>query len=136
MTTYKVYGQVRKECSKHGHWTIRFAQTEDDTYRSRDKLENIHEHMKARFNKSETVGGLIRPVFDKPEVKEINVKHPYSDGEFVVKVPRYMRECLPDAGTYVTLTIKPKAYKFEKNKYQYIGWRIILKKFEVSQYIL
>lgn len=135
MSSYKLFGQVRKPCSDNGHWIIRFV--EDDTYNSKHKLDSIAEHMIAHFNDRETPGGLIKPVFtcdDAKHAEDDNIKQPYTDTEFVVKVPTQIRECLPDIGTFVCLTVKPKAYKFEKNKYHYIGWSIVLKKFDITQY--
>ncbi len=145
MTTYKVFGQVRKPCSPNGHWTIRILDKEQDTYDTQAKLDNIHARMKAYLvpSTSETAGGLIKPVFGQPvpeekkeAVKSLAIHKPYNtdEGEFVVKVPTGMRGNLPEIGTFVCLTIKPRVYKFEKNKHLYIGWNAVLRKFSIHKY--
>lgn len=141
-TTYKVFGQVRKPCSFNGHWTIRILDEEQDTYDTRVKLNNIHTRMKAHLIPStgETSGGLIKPIFDivREEKKEKptppSIHKPYSEEEFVVKVPTGMRGNLPEIGTFVCLTIKPRIYKFEKNRRLYIGWNAVLRNFSIHKY--
>ncbi len=132
---YKLSGQVRKNCTKNGHWIIRIV---DD--KIHDKLMMIDKRTLANIiDTGMTSGGLIKPIFDEDEDKKVQpktdeIRRPYTDDEFVVKIPKRLRGSLPDIGTFVSIMVKSKFYKFEKNNHKYIGWSIVLSKLSIDTY--
>ena len=129
---YKLYGQVRRKVTNHGHLAIRFV--DEDLCKSKEKLASIHSRLNA--DKSVTKTGLIIPNFDDEKNNESSdeVRKPYGDDEFIVKVPKKALGYIPIPGTFVELRVIVAEYKFEKNKFRYKGWNIILKKISNSTY--
>jgi hypothetical protein len=140
MSTYKLFGQVMKECSKNGHWVLRIM--EDDDYETQSKLACISNAMyKELVDESVTAGGLMKPIFDQAESveskKDDKVVEPVRGtpiSSFVVKVSKRARIGLPRVDSFVCVTVKPTPYKFEKDKVYYRGWNIILKKVSIESY--
>ncbi len=141
MTSYKLFGRIKSAVSANGHLVVQFDD-DQDTYDSKVKLDKMHKLMTARIIPSDiTPGGLIKPVFnnkddDKDDTKKEKdtVRKPYTNREFVVKVPKGKIPGLPIDG-FVCLTVIPVVYKFEKNKRQYTGWSIKLRKLSIETYI-
>lgn len=142
---YKLYGQVKKKCDKNGHMVMRYADEEDDKCFTRDKLERIHTRMIKIADPGLTSTGLVIPISepdfdnvdntnDTKEKTHEDMRCPYTEYEFVVKVPRKMLSALPAEDTFITIWVHPTKYKFEKNKYKYNGWNIILKKLSNTVY--
>ena len=139
---YKLYGQVRRKVTNHGHLAIRFV--DEDLCKSKEKLTGIHNRFSV--DKSVTKTGLVIPNFDGAcdiddnknntdnANNDIELQKPYSDDEFIVKVPKKSRDHMPIPGTFVELRVMVAEYKFEKNKFRYKGWNIILKKISNSTY--
>jgi hypothetical protein len=125
MAVYKLYGQIWKPCSPNGHLTIRFTKPEDDPCGSFGKLESIH----TRFTEQEV---LMKPTFDEDD--KTDFQKPFSQVEFVVKVPKDKRINLPKVNSYVVVYVKPGLYKFEKKGHVYTGWNIRLRKISLEEY--
>jgi hypothetical protein len=138
--SYTLYGRVGGECTKHGHFKISIVGKEDDPKNSFTKLNKIHDLVikKLCAPPNETATGLFIPTADSksniniPDSKSI--RKPFTDKEFVVKVPTRLRAGLPELYKYVALSVKPAIYKFEKDKHKYIGWNIILEKISIESY--